>query len=119
LKKIFGRTANHYIDLANGIGNNNIVNEEGDPKSISKTETFVDGSISDKSIILTKLKFFSRSLAIRLQNRNLVSLNVSINIAYGHNKKSKISHTRQKKLNIPVFTENIIYEHAKYLLNNE
>lgn len=118
LKNIFGKNANNYIDLANGIGNNIIETGHKDPKSISKSETFIIGVIDNKRKILEKINDFSKFIALELQNKNLVSLNIHINIAYGKNLKNKINHTHQRKLRIPVFNNQDIYKHAKYLLDN-
>ena len=116
IKNILGKNANSYIDLANGIGSNIIQSEHSDPKSISKTETFLNGPITNKNKILKKLYYFSKIISLKLNNSNLISRNISLNLSFGNNHKNKRSYIYRNKLLVPICTSEDIYEISVKLL---
>lgn len=93
LESVFGKNWKHFLDNANGLGDDELVYSFGEPKSISVSKTLLNDT-NDFAEIKVNIKEFTKEIVERLHEYDLVGKTLSV---YVKDPEFKL-HTKNKTL---------------------
>lgn len=93
LESIFGKNWKHFIENANGVGEDELNYSYGEPKSVSVSKTLLNDT-DDFTEIKVNIKEFTKEIAERLSHYDLVGKTLSV---YVKDPEFKL-HTKNKTL---------------------
>ncbi len=105
LESVFGKNWEHFLDNANGIGEDELTYSYGEPKSVSVSKTLLTDT-NDYSEIKVNIKEFAKEISERLSRYDLVGKTLSV---YVKDPEFKL-HTKNKTL------KNYIYSYEQMLV---